>query len=685
MADEVGPPRVVVDQTLHGYGDGHRLLAGSVSVLGQDARTMLVLSDISGPVSKLPPDGYLTGYPLASSGKFVLARTWSAPEMSRPGCVWTHSLLINFSDLASLSTATGLLELFRRPASPQLTPAYGRTLSLSVQSIKSCNLIPQQKTAAVVNALYTAPYRKIIAPYEDGPVDEAMVLGIWMQQWPRLRRSFRFCAFSAADRSSKADPFDLQILTSFDRIHRSRFPDAFEVNETIVAPELEAVLGDLLRPGSSNFRLFLRRIGGDMPGGRSAMLPLCRLFKLVGEDSESDGLKEAIDILEELGPLEARAARTMVLDKALRSIDGVDDRIFNFVVETVISEKGLEDGVSMQRIGHMLWSRTPAQFIVALEDSGPMGQIAGQAIHTLEKDEILRGIRRVPHLAPAIVGQRPELAADADFWRIPGLDEKAILRASPEDRDSAVRVVGAMIAAGCARTALLVLHRYNAAIILDAIDRVADDVSPGELTLWVSAVSDCVPEIASALAGGQIRHRSVLLALARELDPDAVPNDYGEDPWSTAVAVAASLLSQPAEDTLAAFLLSRGLGRRSRSSARLLALSFDRVHEALRVDRLLPASRNLIERHLGWGGFWSDWDRCGRLRDAVASKFVDVELDHEAFGRVTSEDRLFAGLADSAARSGRGRRYLAQVRVRLKNSQEKRMQVRAQYIGNLIS
>ena len=106
---------LILHQTLHGYGEGHRLIAGSVSLPPPDARSMLILSNSSGGEVRLPAKGYLTGYPLGGSGKYVLARTWAAPEMSRPGCVWTHSLLIDFSDLARLVSVEGLDELFHPP------------------------------------------------------------------------------------------------------------------------------------------------------------------------------------------------------------------------------------------------------------------------------------------------------------------------------------------------------------------------------------------------------------------------------------------------------------------------------------------------------------------------------------------------------------------------------------------
>lgn len=110
--------KAVVQQTLHGYSDGHRLISGSVTLPSAEARIMQVMSDLSGSGVKPPASGYLTGYALESSGRYVLARTWAAPEMSRPGCVWTHSLIAENADLGAMTSADGLLAAFRRPNGP---------------------------------------------------------------------------------------------------------------------------------------------------------------------------------------------------------------------------------------------------------------------------------------------------------------------------------------------------------------------------------------------------------------------------------------------------------------------------------------------------------------------------------------------------------------------------------------
>src|SRR5260370_308627 len=103
-----------VHQAIHGYRDGHRLLSSSTTLSAEAARTMLVLSDMSGPSMQPGFDEYLTGYPLPGLDLFVFAKTWYAAEMQRPGCVWTHSLLIPRLQISQVATAC-LLEKFRRP------------------------------------------------------------------------------------------------------------------------------------------------------------------------------------------------------------------------------------------------------------------------------------------------------------------------------------------------------------------------------------------------------------------------------------------------------------------------------------------------------------------------------------------------------------------------------------------
>ena len=112
-----------IEQTLHGYADGHRLLAGSIELPRQEKHLMLGLSDMSGRSMVSGFEEYITGYPLADGGYYAFARTWYAPEKERPGCVWTHSLLISEGQLGRIRDLGTLRRLFRRPVSVEARSA----------------------------------------------------------------------------------------------------------------------------------------------------------------------------------------------------------------------------------------------------------------------------------------------------------------------------------------------------------------------------------------------------------------------------------------------------------------------------------------------------------------------------------------------------------------------------------
>ena len=106
-----------IEQALHGYSEGHRLLATSIASLSSsDLRKMALLSDWNEYVSAQDDDSsYLMCYPLPESPYYVVAKTWYADEKERPGCVWTHSLLIDLQSEAVFFDYQLLYTFFKRP------------------------------------------------------------------------------------------------------------------------------------------------------------------------------------------------------------------------------------------------------------------------------------------------------------------------------------------------------------------------------------------------------------------------------------------------------------------------------------------------------------------------------------------------------------------------------------------
>lgn len=101
---------------LHGYKLGHNYIQGSIVLPStHDMDKIATLSDWSEYVGINNKRDYITAYPLDESPYYVVAMTWYADGMRRPGCVWTHSLLIHKDDLVKITDFCNLLYLFEVP------------------------------------------------------------------------------------------------------------------------------------------------------------------------------------------------------------------------------------------------------------------------------------------------------------------------------------------------------------------------------------------------------------------------------------------------------------------------------------------------------------------------------------------------------------------------------------------
>lgn len=162
------------NQALHGYADGHQLLASSFDFTGAVATKVLILSDVSGPAASIPDSGYLTAYPLAELGQYAVAATWSASEMPRPGCVWTHTIFIPFEDLAAINDCLGIKALFKRPDDRKDLRCYQQRIAFlnTDRQPGVASGLKDDWLRALVDALYSNPSRAIVVrPTRDFDAD----------------------------------------------------------------------------------------------------------------------------------------------------------------------------------------------------------------------------------------------------------------------------------------------------------------------------------------------------------------------------------------------------------------------------------------------------------------------------------------------------------------------------------
>ncbi|NUT33311.1 MAG: hypothetical protein HOV79_09570 [Hamadaea sp.] len=202
---------VRIQHVLHGYDRGHRLLAASVELDRAGRQLVDVLSDAAGPELRHDFDGYLTGYPLPD-GRYAFACTWYAPEMPRPNCVWTHTLIVEATALAGPGTLAALCDHFRRPTGLSDLEFYRRPTPADLDDARVVTLWRGAPVwaADVLGALYTGHPAYAVGDRHAESVDFVMALSA--QQWPQLRSRFSFCTAAQGQRRVGDHPFDLELL-----------------------------------------------------------------------------------------------------------------------------------------------------------------------------------------------------------------------------------------------------------------------------------------------------------------------------------------------------------------------------------------------------------------------------------------------------------------------------------------
>lgn len=124
--------KIEIEQALHGYSNGHRLLQSSCLISDVGKKKMLALSDLSGGEIYDGFEQYYTGYDLDDE-HVVLACSWYAKEMNRPGCVYTHSLILHTEDVLNVNgLAEQVLALFVRPDLNTDLVQYANTIVLEI-------------------------------------------------------------------------------------------------------------------------------------------------------------------------------------------------------------------------------------------------------------------------------------------------------------------------------------------------------------------------------------------------------------------------------------------------------------------------------------------------------------------------------------------------------------------------
>lgn len=204
-----------IHQAVWGYSNGHRLLASSVPLTNQSTKILEPLSDLSGPEMISAFDGYLTGCPLLSDKYYALSKTWYANEMSRPGCVWTHTLFLDLESEECLQEID-LDSLFQRPncAEADWKNYYTKPIEVFSQQVTTTVDAETHQTSIDVFSLVTEHLSPIVVSTHSNLLFNKALELLITEIGIGFFKDISFCTGSFSNRTISRIPLDLQIAPS---------------------------------------------------------------------------------------------------------------------------------------------------------------------------------------------------------------------------------------------------------------------------------------------------------------------------------------------------------------------------------------------------------------------------------------------------------------------------------------
>ena len=208
---------ITLHQMLHGYKLGHNYIQGSIVLPStHDMDKIATLSDWSEYVGVDNRRDYITAYPLDESPYYVVAMTWYADTMRRPGCVWTHSLLIHKDDLGKISDFCNLLYLFVVPVSENDSFDIYSTPLAFVEDAKEAELqlspLGENKVAEVYECMLSEKPVFILNEFTSQQSQELM-LSLLNYVPLEILKNKSICSGTAAPRAYEGQYLSLQFVT----------------------------------------------------------------------------------------------------------------------------------------------------------------------------------------------------------------------------------------------------------------------------------------------------------------------------------------------------------------------------------------------------------------------------------------------------------------------------------------
>lgn len=674
--DQTNENTFKVDQMLHGYSNGHKLLAYSCKLSQPSLRYARMMSDLSGPSFKSGFDGYLSGYPLKDDGYFALAKTWFAKELPRPGCVWTHTLLLPLEKLGDFDAFVEALELFQRPHSDDLM-GYSDCLTLP-QIGKGFGKFNTSATCLLKELLfnyYSFPDKIIISSAISSSEHEDVVLRLWRQQWPSLRSQFSFCTGSLDVRDGETR-IDIQIIPNERQLWKKASTKESIVlldeadNNSDEKPWITPALIDAIESHNGPFFRFIKEFTSDKTSRKDfKKFSLC--FVALHDENNlpktiqfiCDQFPEPRDVVAlKIAVAGAKGERTYFLRDS-------DNDILQIVLKKSVWPSIDKSSLKVADRIRSIWSHDQGaifDLLIQTKHHGTndsIGYLLDTVAELASPKSLSRAINRDVSLAIEIIRRQPALAATSEIWKNQSISFSVLgntLLEHFQTDDVLLKQTLTCLIAENRKDAEGELSQFLGASLVPIIL----SLNPSDLRLIDSTCSPAKntlsknPDSCISWLRGK-RKASPESAVMATLGIKT--NSIGLDQAFMA-AWAQSMTNYPkvTEQTIHhsyATMLSLAFDRPQMLEAELIArICFPHIYYFAKHNLISYEHWDLVEKHLPDSGFW--WDKCKKLRLGLLQRCVDNSWEIETFVKCTSKDASLAEVLDAWGLSYREKNYL---------------------------
>ena len=646
--------RIAVHQCLFGYDEGHHLLASSTSLSDESLARLLPLSDLAPGLSLGRDDSYWSGVPLPSAKAFVLMRTWAAWEMRRPGCVWSHALLIDFSDLPEFSDLGILRRYSMRPVPIDFGP-FRAPLDIDTTPSDDITIGDPEDALCLLREIYGEGTGVFSSPNDA----VELIFAIWSQQWPRLRRSFSFrTASSSLETAASMRTLDLLVMRTL-RDRKVLLPSPAELT----------ALEDLRVTPPSPCRRFLWRYGADLRSGRERFWFLIDVYMATRERLSGTALDSLVMRTEAAFPMpsEARLLKDDLLSCGFGQYSLIPSVDFVQLYTTLLAQPHPAFGAPPLEALRLLIRNS-------LDDAMTVGELASHQVNELAQgfldaiaaeavpNTFLPATEARPGLRLCVLRKRPEMITDDVLRRMAPSSVLRLLASLQREGELAKPVIEHIYSTENAELVRACVRERESLAKQHWIDGLNHPQDAPLTDAWASVLAENAENLLSHGVLSEMLTAGAVVRAARSFGYDAHGvMQVGPAPWIPSVERFEGFeetMSTSERDTFCAFLFVVASAKPSRGCELLFERTFETLHNAITYSRLDPQAFTLLLRHLPEVEWWRSWDNCRRLRIAVVNAYVDTGLRRDSFRRLTRERYLYGQLVNIAEGSKRGRQYL---------------------------